>query len=190
MRARRFTLALLVAVPVSLAAAVLLPSASWAALDVFVDIPDFGKCGGSLDQKFSGQIEVLSFAQDLTRTTNASGLLSGKTDFRSIKLIKHPDLCSNHFFLALLTGRHVGNLTASFRKAGGDASFVFAVITLTDFEITTMTLDANLGADFPAEVVTLGIEGKLEIQINTQKTDGSPGPSSKSCWDFQTSRAC
>jgi type VI protein secretion system component Hcp len=167
----------------ALAAGVLLPTASFAA--IFVQIPELGACGTSTVSGFAGDIEATGVTQDVERAVDARTGLPGPGTrlFRTLTVIKQPDGCTPPLFLAGVAGQV---LTLRIRFVPSGSTVASTELLATQVAITKSHLSE--AADIQ-EAIDFGIAGTLTIIQRTTSSTGVPTTVTK-CWDFAHGRAC
>jgi type VI secretion system secreted protein Hcp len=137
-----------------------------AVVDYFLKID--GIPGESHDDKHRGEIDVLSFSWDISRSRNPR---RGPADFQIVKTV---DAASPLLFQAACQGTSPGQAVFVARKAGRDQQ-EFLKITLKEVIITSVSPSSVSSGDAPVEVVHLGFRSAA-MDVVTQKADGSAGP--------------
>ncbi len=124
----------------ALSLVVVLPTASWAALNTYLKLPD---CDGPVAAGgLTGLIRLEGFTSKFANVIASSpggGAGAGKAQASPIQVLKDLDKCSPQVFLDVVTGRHLQTVTILFThptKAGKEQAFF--KITLTDVFITAI----------------------------------------------------
>ena len=149
------------------------------AFDAFLKID--GIEGESNDSKHKGEIEVLSFAWNVSHPASSSSGRSGSgkaklTDFQVMKVL---DKASPLLFEACCSGDHISEALFTARKAG-ESKFEFLKIKMSDVIITSVSPGGSSAAgDLPMESVSLSFS-KIEQEVFSLDPSGKPSGSSKS----------
>src|SRR5204862_311991 len=123
----------------ALAAVLLLPTTSWAALNAYLKLDD---CNGTLAAGgLTGLLPLTGFTSKFSTSvaTGGGGAGTGKVEAAPIQVLKDFDQCSPQIFLDVVTGRHVKEVTILFTrttKAGKEQPFY--KITLSDATISSV----------------------------------------------------
>jgi len=123
---------------VALALVVVLPTASWAALNAYLKLSD---CDGTVAAGgLTGLIRLEGFTSKFTNSlTSSGGGGAGKAQASPLQVLKDLDKCSPKIFLDVVTGKHLQTVTILFThptKGGKDQAFFR--MTLTDVIITAI----------------------------------------------------
>ena len=135
--ARRTSLS--VVIVLALAAVLLLPTTSWAALNAYLKLDD---CNGTLAAGgLTGLLPLTGFTSKFSTSvaTGGGGAGTGKVEAAPIQVLKDFDQCSPQIFLDVVTGKHVKEVTILFTrttKAGKEQPFY--KITLSDVTISSV----------------------------------------------------
>jgi len=123
----------------ALAAVLLLPTTSWAALNAYLKLDD---CNGTLAAGgLTGLLPLTGFTSKFSTSvaTGGGGAGTGKVEAAPIQVLKDFDQCSPQIFLDVVTGKHVKEVTILFTrptKAGKEQPFY--KITLSDVTISSV----------------------------------------------------
>jgi len=134
-----FRTSLSVVVVLALAAVLLLPTTSWAALNAYLKLDD---CNGTLAAGgLTGLLPLTGFTSKFSTSvaTGGGGAGTGKVEAAPIQVLKDFDQCSPQIFLDVVTGKHVKEVTILFTratKAGKEQAFY--KITLSDVTISSV----------------------------------------------------
>ena len=159
---------------------------AFAAVDMFLKID--GIPGESTDKAHKDQIEVHSWswgASNSGTVIGTGGEGAGKTTGLDLTLGKSTDSTSPKIIEKLFTGGHVKDAELSIRKAG--SSFDFAKYKMTDVLITSFNTGSS--GDDPEESFSLDF-AKIEVAHTVIRSDGKPGTTTSTCWDFKANKAC
>ena len=98
--------------------------------------------GESTDSKHKGEIEVLSFSQSFTNTSDGSfggGAGTGRVQCGAISMLKSIDASSPFLLKGVATGQHYKDAVITFRAAGSKESQEYYVITMSDVLISELS---------------------------------------------------
>ena len=128
---------------------VTLPSASWAALNAYLQLPD---CTGTVTVAgLQGAIQLNGFTSKVANNTTPSGAAGvGRAVFSPIQVLKDLDKCSPHLFLDVVSGHTLQTVTILFtRTSASGKEEPFFKITLTHVTISSVetTTVAGNGTD-------------------------------------------
>jgi len=184
-----------VVVVVALAAVLLLPTTSWAALNAYLKLPD---CAGTVTiGTLTGLIPLNGFTSKFANSASVStggGAASGRAQSSPIQVLKNLDKCSPRIFLDVVTGAHLTEVTILFTRTASEGNeqpffritlrnvFISAVETTTVAMTGTGDLRNIQGATAPElntgdpsaiqEIVTLtfGMIQLTDLATNTTMT--------------------
>jgi type VI secretion system secreted protein Hcp len=157
------------------------------AVDIFLKIDDVS--GESVDAKYKGWIEVLSFAIGASQSAAAhSGSLSGwgKVDLHDIDVHKYTDRSTPKLLAWCGSGRHLKNVRIVARKAGGKP-LEYITVTLEDAIIASVTLGSKGTEERLTEDVTLNFK-RIRYEYVPQRADGSGDASIPMGWDVAANK--
>ena len=140
-----------------------------AAVDIFLKLD--GIPGESLDARHPGEIEIISFAWDISPKT---GDLTGRTArvcAHDLAFVKNIDKASPLLISNAVLGTVLPTATLTLRKAGGSAQEFF-VIVLTTVTVSSVNHSVNGGASSLLEQFTLNFAAAT-LTFRPQKADGS-----------------
>ncbi len=133
------------------------------AVDYFLKLDSIN--GESIDQNFTNQINLLSFAWGGTQTTSVAGTGgsgAGKVSLSEFTVSKYYDASSPEIFKAMLLGTHIATGTLSAVKSGSNGK-PFLTIAFTELFVTSQQMSGS--SEIPNESVS--------FSYNTIKTDYS-----------------
>lgn len=133
------------------------------AVDYFLKLDSIN--GESIDQNFTNQINVLSFAWGGTQTTSVAGTGgsgAGKVSLSEFTVSKYYDASSPEIFKSMLLGTHIATGTLSAVKSGSNGK-PFLTIAFTELFVTSQQMSGS--SEIPNESVS--------FSYNTIKTDYS-----------------
>jgi type VI secretion system Hcp family effector len=124
----------------ALAFVVVLPTASWAALNAYLKLPD---CDGTVAAGgLTGLIRLEGFTSkfaNIIASSPGGGGAVGKAQASPIQVLKDLDKCSPQIFVDVVTGKHLQTVTILFTHATkGGKEQAFFRLTLTDAFITAI----------------------------------------------------
>jgi len=140
------------------------------AADYFLEIKEIE--GESKDDKYKGQIELLSASMGVTNRGSfgaGGGGGSSKSDFQDVSITKMTDKASPKLMAACATGEHISKAVLHFRKAGKDQQ---EYLTITLSNVFVSSYQAGGHGDIPSESISLNFS-KIEYQYKEQKADGT-----------------
>lgn len=139
------------------------------AFDAFLKLD--GIKGESQDDKFKGQIEVLSFSWGVSNPTTigsaTGGAGAGKATFHDFSIVKMIDATSPIIFEKCCTGEHIssGLFTLVDRKTGLN----FYKVQFEDIIISSVQPAANPGASVPMESFSLNF---AQLEVSASDSNG------------------
>ncbi|PJI84245.1 type VI secretion system secreted protein Hcp [Yoonia maricola] len=154
------------------------------AVDIFLKLDKLK--GESVDDKYAGEIDVVSWEWGMTQsgTTHLGpGGGSGKVNVSDMTLTKYVDMATHELLKHCATGTHIATGELIVRKAGA-IPLEYMRIKMTDIMITSYTTGgSDDGMDRVTETVTLNF-AKYEVTYASQKKDGSKGPEGTAGFDI------
>jgi type VI secretion system Hcp family effector len=121
---------------------VTLPSASWAALNAYLQLPD---CNGTIAVGgLPGAIQINGFTSKVANVTSAGGAGTGRATVSPIQILKDLDKCSPRLFLDVVNGHQLDTVTILFTrvsKSGKEQPFfkiILSHVTVGSVEATTV----------------------------------------------------
>jgi type VI secretion system secreted protein Hcp len=96
---------------------------------------------------------------------------AGKVNMANIAIEKTPDKSTPNLMMACATGKHYPEARIVVRKAGGDSSVEYLVITLKEVMIASYETRAAATSDVLTEEISLNF-ATLEVSYQPQKADG------------------
>jgi len=127
---------------------VTLPSASWAALNAYLQLPD---CAGTVTVAgLQGAIQLNGFTSKVANNTGPTGAAGvGRAVFSPIQVLKDLDKCSPQLFLDVVAGHSLQTVTILFTRTTEGREQPFFKITLTHVIISSVetTTVAGNGTD-------------------------------------------
>jgi type VI secretion system secreted protein Hcp len=160
------------------------------AVDMFLRID--GINGESKDSKHADQIQVLSWAWDVSQTGTAGvggGLTAGKVEHHDVEIRKLVDKASPVLYKFCGNGDHIASADLYVRKAaGGSEALEYLVIHFDDLIITSFTLGGQPKADQIDEIIKINYS-KVTITYTPQDNKGQGLPPIMGGWDLQSNKA-
>jgi len=126
---------------------VTLPSASWAALNAYLQLPD---CKGTVTVAgLQGAIQLNGFTSKVATNTTPSGAAAGRAVFSPIQVLKDLDKCSPQLFLDVVAGHSLQTVTILFTRTSEGKEEPFFKIKLTHVTVSSVetTTVAGNGTD-------------------------------------------
>lgn len=153
-----------------LGASCLASSAANAAVDYYLKFD--GITGGSVAKGHEGASDIDSFDWGLS---TARG---GKPAFDDFKFTKRVDKSTPILFVDTASGKHLKHAVLDVVQAG--AAFSFLTMTFSDVVLTSLHTSASAPA-LPTDFGSFGYSS-VEMEVTTQKADGSAGQTFKGIW--------
>ncbi|HEY0777016.1 MAG TPA: type VI secretion system tube protein Hcp [Gemmatirosa sp.] len=148
--------------------------------------------GEATAKGFEKNIEIFSFSwgasAPVTVGPGTGGVSAGRVSISSFNIMKKTDATSTLLFQAACTGQHFDNMVVSMRKASGTAGgqAVFLIYTFNEVMVESIQWSGSSGGDdTPTESVSFAF-GKVQVQYNTQKKDGTLTSGTPVVWDQTT----
>lgn len=139
------------------------------------------------------EIKDFSFGVENPTTIGSAtgGAGAGKIKFNEFQITKKSDSASPSLYLHAATGAHYDKVTLTMRKAGGDPKQSGQAFLVYKFEtvFTTKINWSGPGDEGPEEQITF-VYGKLSVQYNQQKPDGTLGSPITGCFDSVRNTMC
>jgi len=129
--------------------------------------------GEATDQKFQGQVKLLTYSWGGTQRSSVAaggaGSGAGKVDLADLSITKYFDKSSPQLFKSLVSGTHVasGVLSAVKAGAGGDP---FLKLTLGELFVTGIHVSAT--DEVPTESISFSYRS-VKIEYSTQDNQGN-----------------
>ena len=138
------------------------------------------------------EIKDFSFGVENPTTIGSAtgGAGAGKATFHEFQITKKSDSASPIFFQHVATGQHFNTATLTMRKAGGDPQSGTAFLVYKFGTVFTTKIDwSGPGDEGPEEQITF-VYGKLAVQYQPQKPNGTLGVPISSCFDAVRNTLC
>jgi len=133
--------------------------------------------GESNDKRFSGQIELVDWSWGMSAQTAVGGQRTGRTQFDTVKIVKHVDRASTALMGVLDHNELLTEVTISVRKAGGSSPLPYLIVKLNSARVVTYAVQSDVtssGAPVLAEHVSFGFQ-KVQVDYVPQEGTGSGG---------------
>jgi len=169
-----------------LTVAMCFPAASWAAMDMFLKIPDIP--GESKDAVHADDHDILAYSFGMSNSGSAiySGGGAGKANFQDLSVTKWLNKGSPKLLLYCANGQHIQEVILTVRKAG-ETPVEYWKIKLTDVIITSVTSGGSGGEDRLTENVTFNY-GRIEWSYTPVDDKGGTGGSIDHGWDLESNK--
>ena len=160
-----------------------------ASVDYFLKID--GISGESQDSKHKGEIEVLSFSWGETQSQrpggSGGGAGAGKVQMQDFHFVMTANKASPKLVLACAGGQHLKQATFVGRRSGrGQQDFL--LYKFTDVLISSYQTGGSSGGDpLPVDQVSFNF-ATIQIELRSQKPDGSLSPPEKAGWDVKKNK--
>jgi type VI secretion system secreted protein Hcp len=142
------------------------------ATDMFLKLGDIK--GESRDQAHRDEIDITRWGWSLSQSGSmhsGTGGGAGKVNMANIAIEKTLDKSTPNLMMACATGKHYPEARIVVRKAGGDSSVEYLVITLKEVMIASYETRAAATSDVLTEEISLNF-ATLEVSYQPQKADG------------------
>jgi len=143
--------------------------------------------GESKKIKYENEIDVYDIRFGVTQsasTSDGTGGGSAKSDCKDLIITKLIDKSSPFLFLHSATGKPIGKVRLTVRKAGG-TPLDYLVISLTDAIVTSVTSGGKVEDERVREEVSFSY-ATISIQYKTQNADGSAGATIQTNYNVET----
>lgn len=140
--------------------------------DMFLKLGDIK--GESRDQAHRDEIDISRWGWRMTQSGSmhsGTGGGAGKVDMANIAIEKSLDKSSPNLMMACATGKHYPEARIVVRKAGGDSSVEYLVITLKEVMVASYDTRAAATNDVLTEEISLNF-AKVDVSYQPQKGDG------------------
>ncbi|MCF5667019.1 MULTISPECIES: Hcp family type VI secretion system effector [Pseudomonas fluorescens group] len=140
--------------------------------DMFLKLGDIK--GESRDQAHRDEIDISRWGWRMTQSGSmhsGTGGGAGKVDMANIAIEKSLDKSSPNLMMACATGKHYPEARIVVRKAGGDSSVEYLVITLKEVMVASYDTRAAATNDVLTEEISLNF-AKVDVSYQPQKADG------------------
>jgi len=157
------------------------------AVDYFLKIENPNVEGETQDAKHAGEIEIEDWSWGESQTgTSAygSGAGAGRVSMQDFRFTKRVDKSSPKLMLLCSNGQHLGKVTLTARKAGGD-QLEYLKIIFEEAMISNYTTSGSATTDIvPREQIAFNYS-KVKFEYREQKADGSLGGTIPAGWDIK-----
>ena len=144
----------------------LLPSASYAAVDMFLDIDNVK--GEAKDKDHRDEIDVLAWSW-------GSSFDGRCTNIQDVSITKYVDLSSPTLLMGQIMGRVYDKATLTVRKAG-NTPLEYIIIEFRNVAVSSLSTGGSGGEDRLTENVSLNFES-AKYKYTPQTDQGLPGTS-------------
>jgi len=147
--------------------------------------------GESIDEKYKGEIDVLSWSWGLSQTGTSGvsgGGGAGKAEIQSLQAVATTSKASPKLMLACASGQHIKEavLTAARKKKKGKLQ-EFVIVKLTDVMISSYQISAGQRTP-PVDSFSLNFT-KIAFNYSAFKEDGSLDAPATAGWDVKTNKS-
>jgi type VI secretion system secreted protein Hcp len=167
----------------SLLLSIFTPTASKAAMDMFLEIA--GVEGESNDKNHKDDIDVLAWSWGMSQSGSThvgGGSGAGKASFKDLSITKYVDKSTPKLMTAISTGSHYNSVVLTVRKAGGTA-LEYYIIRMENVIVTGLSTGGSGGEDRLTENVTFNF-AKVEVNYTPQDESGAPEAQVDFKWDI------
>ena len=151
------------------ALALCVPGVAAAGFDVFLKLD--GIAGESLDERHKGEIEIISFAWDVSPKTGDLTGRTAKVCAHDLAFVKNIDRASPLLISSAIGGTVIPTATLTVRKQGGMA-VEFFVITMSSVLVSSVNHSVSASSSALVEQFTLNLTSAT-VTFRPQKADGS-----------------
>jgi len=141
--------------------------------------------GEAQDQKHKNEIEVLAWSWGMQgKTSLGSGLATGKSTIRELRITKKLDKSSTALMSALRTNELIKKAVLTLRKIGKNPLEYFK-ITIEDGRVSAFDIEAGDASGSPTLVERVSFTfNKISVEYTPQGQDGLPlgGTSFEDVW--------
>jgi type VI secretion system secreted protein Hcp len=156
------------------------------AVDYFLKLD--GIDGESVDDKFKGQIQLLSWSwggANVSSVSGTGGSGAGKVDLSDFSTMTFFDKSTPKLFKSLCAGTHIKTGTMSAVKAGGDGKPYLKA----DFqELFVTSLQISASSEIPSVSISFTYN-QIKIDYSTQNEQGNLTSTGAVGWDLKTNKA-
>jgi len=173
----------------ALAAFLISTSMGHAQSDIFLLID--GIQGESVDPQHAGEIDVLTWSNNVTataETTTGGGAKSGRLDFGDFQITKLIDTASLELYIRALTQVSIPHMTLT-HLTPGTRPFEFLIIEMFDVKVVGISIGGSGVDDGATESVDFR-PSVMEWNYIRQKTDGSEDTPVEFCYDLERNVEC
>ncbi len=143
--------------------------------------------GESQDSKHKNEIQAISYESQVKNPSSVGtggGGGTGRSVHDDFVITKNVDKASPKLFETCATGKPVGTVKFTGRKAGGDQQ-EFLIVTMSDVLISSVRPSLmGRGEHLPQEQVSFNYS-KIEWEYKEQKPDGTMGGSTKAGYNVK-----
>jgi len=173
-----------VAMATALASGLLAAPSSFAAVDMFLKIPQIP--GESLDKSHKDEIDVLSWSWGLSSGTATKKLSSGAC-VQGLSFVHYADIATPGLMMAVTMGQVLGPVTLTVRKPG-DVPVEYIKIVMQDAMVTSVSNGGSDGQERLTENVTMDFSSAVFTYVR-QDDSGKP-VQTESAQIYSAGRGC
>ena len=154
------------------------------AVDMFLKLD--GVKGESRDDKYKEEIDVLAWSWGSSQSGTmhmGGGGGAGKVNMQDLSLTKYIDKSSPNLFQKVCSGKHFKEATLICRKAGGDESIEYVIMTMSEVLISSVSTGGSGGEDRLTENISLNF-AKIKFKYTGQDDAGAPVPANPVGWSI------
>lgn len=142
--------------------------------------------GESKDEKYKGEVELLSWSWGATQTgaSAASGAGAGKVEIQPLQLVARSSIASPKLFLACANGKHFPTAILTGVRKTAKKSQEYMVGRFYDILISSYRVGASESNTFPTDEFSLNYT-KVEFKYVPLKGDSGPVTAT---WDLKTNK--
>lgn len=134
--------------------------------------------GESTDANHKDEVELLSFSHGVSQprsavASTAGGGTTGRCNHTDFSIVKMMDSSSPVLNQTCCTGKHIGSIVITLRRADGDKSVPYMVYKLSDVIISSVSVGGSSDS-VPTESVTFNY-AKIEWEYTKQARAGGAG---------------
>ncbi|MBM4061770.1 MAG: type VI secretion system tube protein Hcp [Planctomycetes bacterium] len=147
-----------------------------------------GISGESTDANHKGEIELMSFSHGVSQprsatASTAGGGTTGRCNHTDLSVVKELDSATPVLNQTCCTGKHIGSIVITLRRADGDKSIPYMVYKLSDVVISSVSVGGSSDA-VPVETLTFNY-AKIEWEYTKQDRKGGAGSGkTNGTWDL------
>ncbi|MEE9318988.1 MAG: type VI secretion system tube protein Hcp [Granulosicoccus sp.] len=154
------------------------------AIDIFLKIA--GIEGEAQDASHVGEIDLLAWSWGASQngtTHMGGGGGSGKVAVQDLSVTKYVDSATPGLLQKCFNGGHIKEASLVVRKAAGDTTLEYLLITMTDIIVSSVSTGGSGGEDRLTENVTLNFS-QVTLAYIPQAADGSGGGEIEAGWNI------
>jgi type VI secretion system secreted protein Hcp len=172
-----------IAMATALSSGLLAAPSSFAAVDMFLRVPQIA--GESVDKSHKNEIDVLAWSWGLS--SGSARKVSSGACVQGLSVTHFADAATPGLMMAVTMGQVLGPVTLTVRKAGV-LPLEYIKIVMQDVVVTSVSNGGSGGEDRLTENFSLDFSSAV-FTYTRQNADGSPGQS-ESAQIFSAGRSC